>query len=92
MEINKTDSRVEALGEVMGGGVRYDERNGEYLITEHGEQTRISGARRRTFAELHRSGLIEPAPERGAEAAALELTASGSETAQAWGVEPIQPS
>jgi hypothetical protein len=53
--LNKTESRLGALREVEGGKISYDPRSGTYRDVNGA----VSGARRRTFAELRASGAIE---------------------------------
>lgn len=53
--LNKTDSRLTALREVDSGTIDYDPQSGTYTDAEGS----VSGARRRTFAELRTAGVIK---------------------------------
>lgn len=53
--LNKTDSRLIALREVDSGKIGYDPQSGTYTDPDGS----VSGARRRTFAELRAAGVIE---------------------------------
>lgn len=53
--MNKTDSRLKALIDVRDGKIKYDALTGTYS----GPEGAVSGARRRTFAELKSAGVIE---------------------------------
>lgn len=52
--LNKTNSRLEALREVAQGEISYDPQMGAYSDANG----TVSGARRRTFAELRTTGAI----------------------------------
>lgn len=53
--LNKTDSRLTALQEVESGEIGYDPQSGTYSDADGS----VSGARRRTFAELRAAGVIK---------------------------------
>jgi hypothetical protein len=74
--LNKTDSRLGALREVAEGAISYDARTGTYSDT----QGTVSGARRRTFAELRTSGAITSASDGDG----LVLTPSGETLIEEW--------
>jgi hypothetical protein len=71
--LNKTDSRLGALREVAEGKITYDPRTGTY----NDASGTVSGARRRTFAELRTGGAIEGG-------APVTLTASGGRLIEDW--------
>lgn len=54
--LNKTESRLTALREVQAGKISYDPRSGTYFDAA---ALPVSGARRRTFAELRAAGVID---------------------------------
>jgi hypothetical protein len=71
--LNKTDSRLGALREVAEGKISYDARTGTYRDADG----TVSGARRRTFAELRTGGAIKGG-------APVELTESGGQLIANW--------
>lgn len=71
--MNKTDSRLTALQEVEAGKIDYVPLKGTFR--EGPEE--VSGARRRTFAELRTAGVIE-----GGEP--MVLTESGQKLIKEW--------
>lgn len=71
--LNKTDSRLGALREVAEGKISYDPRTGTYSDAEGA----VSGARRRTFAELRTGGAIEGGQP-------VRLTTSGGKLIEDW--------
>lgn len=71
--LNKTDSRLGALREVAEGKISYDARTGTYSDSEGA----VSGARRRTFAELRTGGAIKGG-------APVELTDAGGKLIEEW--------
>ncbi|HET9144123.1 hypothetical protein [Actinophytocola sp.] len=75
--LNKTDSRLVALREVSEGKISYDPRTGTYSD----ENGTVSGARRRTFAELRSNGAIEVG---GTSVHRVTLTTAGSDLVSAW--------
>jgi hypothetical protein len=72
--LNKTDSRLIALREVNSGVISYDPRSGTY---SDADGYSVSGARRRTFAELRAAGVI-------AGGTPVELTDSGRTLIDDW--------
>ncbi len=72
--LNKTDSRLMALREVSEGKISYDARSGTYSDPDGS----VSGAKRRTFAELRTGGAIEGGDP-------VTLTETGRELIQTWG-------
>lgn len=71
--LNKTDSRLTALREVEEGEISYNPQSGTYTDADGS----VSGARRRTFAELRAAGAIEGGTP-------VTLTASGSALIDTW--------
>lgn len=65
--LNRTDPRASALAEVRDRKIFYGERSGTYFENVDGEMTALTGARRRTFAELRGYGVIEPTDTKSAE-------------------------
>jgi len=59
--LNKTDPRATALAEVRDRKIFYGERSGTYFESAMPSGfAALTGARRRTFAELRQAGVIEP--------------------------------
>lgn len=56
----KTEPRVSALAEVRDRKIFYGQRSGAYFESTQGGMEQLTGARRRTFAELRQAGVIEP--------------------------------
>lgn len=71
--LNKTDSRLIALTEVDSGSINYDAQSGTYSDADGS----VSGARRRTFAELRAAGVIKGGTP-------VELTDSGRTLIDDW--------
>lgn len=78
--LNPTEARRAALREVMAGKVDYVSGSGAFYV----DTEEIAGARRRTFAEVRRAGLVTGGGE--AERAPLALTDKGRTTAREWGI------
>ena len=78
--INKTESRVEALAEVKAGRISYDPAVGEFFA----DGERVSGAKRRTLAELRQAGMITLV---GDVRSTVEVTAAGDEIGHEWGID-----
>jgi hypothetical protein len=76
MTMNKTDSRLAALREVEAGRINYEQLTGTFR--DGGEE--VSGARRRTFAELRAAGAIEGGNP-------VALTEGGKVLLKDWGVD-----
>ena len=71
--LNKTDSRLAALRKVAQGEISYDPRNGTYRDADG----TVSGAHRRTFAELRTGGAIQVGDP-------VKLTESGKALIENW--------
>lgn len=78
--LNQTGTRREVLGEVLGGRVSY--ASGTGVFTVDGEA--VTGARRRTYAELRSSGLLGGGGE--GSPTPLKLTPTGEAVAREWGL------
>lgn len=84
--LNKTDSRVTALTEVMAKRVMYNPRLSEYLVEdEDGSRESARGARRRTYAELRTAGIVESTSL--TEPSLVRLTNLGETIADEWGID-----
>lgn len=79
--INKTESRVEALTEVKAERISYDPATGDYFT----DGERVSGAKRRTLAELRADGAI--VTEKPHAESLVYLTNEGNSLALEWGVD-----
>lgn len=79
--LNETPARKEALREVLFGLISYDPLRGVYL--KNGAQ--VTGAKRRTLAELRQHGYIEPGSK--VQVAKVALTGSGEQLAEEWGLK-----
>lgn len=76
MTMNRTDSRLVALQEVDAGRISYEQLTGKF---RDGDEE-VSGARRRTFAELKAAGAIEGGKP-------VTLTEGGKVLLKDWGVD-----
>ena len=89
MLINKTEARVNALAQIKTETIYYDGLNAEYYETTEGSDTsmeRISGARRRIFAELRAAGIVQVAAG-STQPKQVSLTQAGEDTAREWGID-----
>lgn len=83
--INKTESRVAALTQVIRDAVMYRPLTGEFLAVQGGARVVIAGPQRRTYAELRQAGLIR-FQESGEREVLMQLTESGEDAADQWGL------
>lgn len=84
----KTEPRVSALGEVRDRKIFYGQKSGAFFESDVTGMVPLTGARRRTFAELKLSGVIEPVGLEGLEEGRelMAPTALGRELILDWEV------
>lgn len=83
--INKTESRVAALTQVIRDAVMYRPLTGEFLAVQGSARVVIAGPQRRTYAELRQAGIIQ-FQESGEREVPMRLTESGEDVADQWGL------
>jgi hypothetical protein len=81
IDLNRTDARVAAMRAVIAGTVTYDSASGVYTL---GGDT-LTGAARRTYAELRTANVFKTSTARGSSTVELSLPV-GQDLAREWGL------
>lgn len=81
IELNRTDARVAAVRAVIAGVVTYDSATGVYAV----EGANLTGAARRTYAELRTARVFKTATARGSSIVELSRPV-GQDLAREWGL------